>query len=144
MSASEDIEAINEFFHRAGNEPKTPAARAVFNEFVKWYEDTKPGPLGWWSDGDKDHASNLRNAYNRANAVTAQEKATAERVIKTGMSTEQMMGETDRRDADGNVVEQPKGAAHQWWFAPAVAAGVTATLLLVGPRLVSIYLGKKL
>lgn len=144
MSASEDIEAINEFFHRSGNEPKTANARAVFNEYVKWYEDTKPGAFGWWSDADKDHASNLRNAYNRANAVTAQEKATAERVIKTGMSTEQMMGETDRRDADGNVVEQPPGAAHKWWFAPAIAAGATAAVLLVAPKVASIYLGKKL
>lgn len=144
MSASDDIDAINEFFHRSGNEPKTAAAKAAFNEWVKWYEDTKPGAFGWWSDADKDHATNLRNAFNRANAVTAQEKATVDRVIKTGLSTEQMQGETDRRDAEGNVVEQPPGAVHQWWFAPAIAAGITASLLLVGPRLVSIYLGKKL
>jgi hypothetical protein len=144
MSAAEDIEAINDFFHRAGNEPKTANARAAFNEWVRWYEATKPGPLGWWSDSDKDHASNLRNAYVRANAVTTQEKTAAERVIKTGLSTEQMMGETDRRNADGNVEERPPGAVHQWWFAPAVAAGVTAVVLLVAPKVASIYLGHKL
>lgn len=144
MSASEDIEAINAFFHRSDNAPKTAAARAVFNEYVKWYEETKPGAFGWWSDADKDHAANLRNAYNRANAVTQREKDVAERVITTGMSTEQMMGETDRRNADGNVEEQPPGVAHQWWFWPAVAAASTAGALILGPKLLSIYLGKKL
>lgn len=142
MSAGEDIEAINDFFHR--DQAKTPAARAVLNEWVKWYEATKPGAFGWWSDADKDHASNLRNAYNRANAVTTRERELTERVITQGMSTEQMMGETDRRNAEGNYEEQPPGVAHQWWFWPAVAAGVTAGVLTLGPRLASIYLGKKL
>ena len=144
MSAGEDIEAINQFFHRPENAPKTVNARAVFNEFVQWYEANKPGALGWWSDADKDHASNLRNNYNRANAVTAKEKAATERVITTGMSTEQMMGETDRRDADGNVVEQPPGVAHQWWFWPAIAAGVAVVVSTVAPKIASIYIGKKL
>jgi hypothetical protein len=144
MSAGKDIEAINEFFHRAGNEPKTPAARAVFNEWVRWYEATKPGAFGWWSDEDKDKASNQRNAYNRANAVTAKEKELTERVIKSGMSTEQMQGEPDRRNADGNYEIPPPGVAHQWWFWPAVAAGSTAVVLLVGPKVASIYLGTKL
>lgn len=144
MSAAEDIEAINDFFHRSENAPRTPEARAAFNAWVKWYEDTKPGAFGWWSDADFDHARNLRNAYNRANAVTAKEKENVERVITTGMSTEQMQGETDRRDASGNIVEQPPGLAHSPWFWPAVAAGGTAVLLLAGPKLVSIYLGRKL
>jgi hypothetical protein len=142
MSSAEDIDAINDFMHRA--EPRTAEARAAFNDWVRWYEDTKPGPLGWWSDADKDHASNLRNAYNRANAVTTQQKAATERVIKTGMSTEQMMGETDRRNADGNYDEHPAGAVHQWWFWPAVAAVTTAAVIVVGPKVTSIYLGGKL
>lgn len=144
MSAGEDIEAINDFMHRAGNEPRTAEARAAFNEWVRWYEETKPGALGWWSDADKDHASNLRNAYNRANAVTAREKEVTERVIKTGMSTEQMNGQTDRRNAEGNITEVPPSAVHQWWFVPALVAGGTALVLLAGPKLASIYLGKKL
>jgi hypothetical protein len=54
-----------------------------------------------------------------------------------------MNGETDRRDADGNVVEQPPGVAHEWWFLPALAAGATAVVLLVGPKVASLYLGRK-
>lgn len=142
MSAGEDIEAINVFFH--SETPKTQAARVVLDEFVKWYEATKPGAFGWWSDEDKDRASNLRNAYNRANAVTQKEKDLAERVIKTGMSTEQMQGEPDRRNSEGNYEIPPPGVAHKWWFAPAIAAGVTAAVLLVGPKVAKIYLGGKL
>ncbi len=144
MSAAEDIEAINQFFHRADSAPKTAAARALLTDWVQWYDANKPGTFGWWSDEQSDVARNKRNAYNRANAVTAQEKAATERVITSGVSTEQAQGEADRRNADGNYVIPPPGAVHQWWFAPAIAAGVTATLLLVGPKLASIYLGKKL
>ena len=142
MSNAEDIEAINEFMHR--ETPKTDAARAAFNEWVRWYEATKPGVFSFWSDADFDHARNLRNAYNRANAVTQKEKDLAERVIRTGQSREQMQGETDRRDAQGNIQEQPPGALHSKWFWPAVAAGGTAVVLIVGPKLASIYLGGKL
>ncbi len=142
MSNAEDIEAINDFMHR--ETPKTAAARAALDEWVKWYEATKPGIFSFWSDADRDHATNLRNAYNRANAVTQAEKDLAERVIRTGMSAEQMRGETDRRNAEGNITEQPPGVAHKPWFWPAVAAGTTAVVLLVGPKLASIYLGGKL
>lgn len=142
MSAGEDIEAINRFFHR--EPPKTAAAKALLNDWVQWYQANTPGVLGWWSDEQKDLASNKRNAYNRANAVTQKEKDVTERVIKTGQSTEEMMGEPDRRNADGNYEIPPPGAAHQWWFLPAIAAGGTAVLLLLGPKLASIYLGKKL
>lgn len=143
-SNAEDIEAINDFMHRSDNVAKTPAARAALNEWVRWYEATKPGMFGFWSDADRDHATNLRNAYNRANAVTQAEKDLTERVIRTGMSAEQMRGETDRRNAEGDIVEQPPGVTHAPWFWPAVAAGTTATLLVLGPKLVSIYLGRKL
>lgn len=142
MSNAEDIEAINEYMHRT--QRKTAAASAALNEWVKWYEATKPGPLGWWSDADYDHARNLRNAFSRANAVTEAEKAQTESVIREGVSAEQARGETDRRNAEGNIVEQPTGVAHQWWFWPAVAAGTTAAVLLVGPKLASVYLGHKL
>jgi hypothetical protein len=142
VSDAEDIEAINDFMHR--DVPKTAAAKAALNEWVRWYEATKPGAFSFWSDADFDHARNLRNQYNRANAVTQHEKDLAEEVIQHGMSAEQMRGETDRRDAGGNIVEQPPGVTHAPWFWPAVAAGGTAVLLLIGPKVASIYLGRKL
>ncbi len=117
---SDNIEAINEFMHRTT--PATPAAAIAFNDWVQWYEETKPSFLGFWSDADFDHARNLRNAFNRANAVTAAEKKAVEQVIKTGVSSEQAAGETDRRNAAGNIVEltapckasRPPVAARCW------------------------------
>lgn len=144
MSAAEDVEAINDYMHDPANGPRTKEAEAALNAWVKWYEDTRPSALGWWSSADYDHARNLRNEYNRKNAVTSAQKAQVEQVIKTGQSTEQAQGETDRRDAGGNIVEQPPGVTHSWWFWPALAAGAAVTLVTAGPKLVSLYLGKKL
>lgn len=143
MLDADDIEAINTFFHDPGNAPRTPAAASAFNEWVKWYEDNKPGFFGFWSDADVDHARNLRNAYNRANAVTPAEKQRVDDVIKTGLSEEQQRGETDRRNAAGDIVEQPPGVSHEWWFWPAVGAVGAILLVEVLPRAVSLYVGRK-
>jgi hypothetical protein len=136
-----NVEAINDFMHR--ETPKTPQAAIAFNDWVQWYEATKPGFFSFWSDADVDHARNLRNAFNRANAVTAPEKKQVEEVIKTGVSLEQAKGETDRRNAEGNITEAPPGVAHQWWFWPAVAGGATAVILTAGPALAKVYVGAK-
>lgn len=143
MQDADDVEAINRFFHDPGNAPKTPTASAAFNEWVTWYEDNKPGIFGFWSDADVDHARNLRNAYNRANAVTSAEKQAVENQIKTGISLEQAQGQTDRRNAQGDIVEQPPGVTHQWWFWPAVGAVAAIVVVEVIPRAARMYVGAK-
>ncbi len=137
----DNIEAINDFMHRQS--PQTPAAAIAFNDWVQWYEATKPGLLSFWSDADFDHARNLRNAFNRANAVTTAEKKQVEQVITTGQSAEQSAGETDRRNAQGNIEEQPPGVTHEWWFWPAIALGSGVLLATVGPAVVKLYVGAK-
>jgi len=142
MSANgDDIDAINDMMHRT--KPQTPAAAIAFNDWVQWYEATKPGVFSFWSDADVDHARNLRNAFSRANAVTTAEKKQVDEVIKTGVSREQAAGEPDRRNAAGDIAEQPPGVVHQWWFWPAVAAGVAVTVVTVAPPLVKLYVGNK-
>lgn len=138
---SDNIDAINDFFHRTS--PVTPAAAIAFNDWVKWYEATKPGLLSYWSDADVDHARNLRNAFNRANAVTTAEKKQVDEVIKTGQTIEQSAGEPDRRNAAGDIVEQPPGLAHQWWFWPAIALGTGVVVATVAPSIVKLYIGAK-
>lgn len=140
MLNADDVEAINSFFHRTP--AKTPAAELAFNDWVQWYERTKPGLFGFWSDADVDHARNLRNAFNRANAVTAAEKKQVDEVIKTGVSNEQARGETDRRTSSGDIAEPPPGITHQWWFLPAVGAGVAVVGILVVPSLLRLYTGR--
>ena len=45
----------------------------------------------------------LANGY----AVTTADKAKVEQVIKTGQTTEQAAGDTDRRDSNGNLPTHP-------------------------------------
>ncbi len=55
MSKVDDnLRAINDFFHRPENAPKTPAAKVVFNEWVTWWEANG----GNWFNGQAefDHA----------------------------------------------------------------------------------------
>jgi hypothetical protein len=135
----DDLKAINEFFHR--EPPKTPAAKVVFNEWVVWWESIQ----GNWYNGQAefDHARNLRNSYNRANAVTPKEKELTERVITTGMSGEQQRGEADRRSATGDYIEPPPSDSivKRWWFWPGVASGATLAVVFVVPKVVKAYLG---
>lgn len=135
----EDLRAINDFFHRPANAPKTAAAKAVFNEWIAWWEDNGDN----WFNGtaELDHARNLRNDYNRANAVTAEAKAQVESVIRTGMTSEQAAGETDRRNAEGGFTEPPLSVVKRWWFWPSVASGATLAVVFVVPRVVKMYLG---
>lgn len=139
MSDRADLEAINDFFHRPENAPRTSKAKLVFNDWVTWWEANRGN--WWFSQAEYDHARNLRNDYNRANAVTAEQKKQVEAVITTGVSSEQAQGETDRRNASGGFVEAPPGATRKWWFWPAVASGATAVAVVVGPKLVKLYLG---
>jgi len=140
MSKVDDnLRAINDFFHRPENAPKTPAAKVVFNEWVTWWEANG----GNWFNGQAefDHARNLRNDYNRANAVTPGQKATVESVITRGVSSEQSAGETDRRNAQGSFVEAPPGASRKWWFWPSMAAGATALAIVAVPKALKLWLG---
>jgi len=136
-----NVEAINDFMHRAA--PQTPAAAIAFNDWVKWYDATKPGVFGWWSDADVDHARNLRNAFNRANAVTTAEKAKVAEVIQSGGTLEQSAGEPDRRNAAGDFEEPPPGVVHSWWFWPAIALGTGVVVATVAPAVVKLYVGAK-
>jgi hypothetical protein len=138
---ADDIEAINVYMH--STPPQTPAGSIALNDWVTWYEQTKPGVFSFWSDADVDHARNLRNAFNRANAVTTAEKAKVDEVIKTGQSLEQSAGQTDRRNAAGDIVEQPPGVVHQWWFWPAIALGAGVVAATVAPAVVKLYVGAK-
>jgi hypothetical protein len=140
MSAVDDnLRAINDFFHRPENAPKTAAAKKVFNQWVEWWEANKDN----WFNGQAefDHARNLRNDYNRANATTPSEKAAVEQVIRTGVSIEQAQGETDRRNASGDLVEAPPDTTKKWWFWPGVAAGGTAVAIVVVPKAIKLWLG---
>lgn len=99
MSYSEDLEAIKRFIDT------TPAvtmdASNIKANFLKWYDDLGIIERNFPSQETYDEARNRRNQFNLANAKTAAEKQVVQTVITTGLSTEQMRGEADRRDASG-------------------------------------------
>lgn len=98
MSQGDDMEAINVYI--ANGKPKTKDAAEVRDDWIRWYAD-----LSWWekaADGPTyDKARNFRTEYNRANAVTKEEKKHVETVIKTGITTEELQGEAKRQLESG-------------------------------------------
>lgn len=112
MSGTSDdaanIEAINEYI--MAQPIHTTAAGQVRDEWLKWHES-----IGWTGQNfpsveTYDEARNLRNKFNLANAKTEAEKADIKNVQQTGLSSEQLRGETDRRTVDGNYLVVPPEA----------------------------------
>lgn len=86
---SEDMAAIREYFVRAN--PQTEKAGKIKHGFIGWYDQ-----LSWWdrsmSEDAYTEAKTRRNAYNLANAKTAEESEQVKFVIATGMTTKEMQG----------------------------------------------------
>jgi hypothetical protein len=99
MSRADDMEAIDRYIK--GTPLKTAAARDVYNEWTIWFDNISL----YYSQGNYDHARNLRNRFNLANAQTTAEQARAKEVMATGMTTEEMAGGTRRTLADGSYAE---------------------------------------
>ena len=123
-SQDEDIDAINEFFAR---EPiHTSEAAKIKDEWIKWHDD-----LGWYSknydSAAYDEARNIRNRFNIANAITAEDKAFVRTVQQTGFSTEEMQGGVKRVLSDGTY-----STPNQPLIPTAFKVGVGATLLTAG------------
>ncbi len=94
---SANIDAIRAYFDQTP--VQTPQAQSIKDAFVIWYDG-----LTWFGKGlnsNYDLARNQRNNFNLANAVTPAEKQVVQSVISTGMSTEQLQGQADRRDESG-------------------------------------------
>lgn len=94
----DDMEAVNRYI--AGAPLKTRAAEAAHDEWIKWYDS-----LSWLEksfDGETwDRARNLKNKFNAANATSSAEKEMAERVAKSGLTTEEIAGGTRRTLSSG-------------------------------------------
>lgn len=99
MADSADLEAINKYFMET-IVIKTPAAEKIKKEWMTWWRENK---RDWTSYSDEEyaHARNMRNRLNLANSTTVKEKAHVEQAIKTGLTTEEMKGETRTAGTDG-------------------------------------------
>lgn len=127
LTDNQDLQAINAYMHSQtlNNEQAT----ALFNDWVSWYEG-----LGFMdlhvSDGQTfDTARNKRDAFNLANATNDAEREQVQRVMKSGQSSEQDAGQTDRRNASGNLPKAPPIPWIPTWAK--IAVGVTAGLTII-------------
>lgn len=97
MSKFDDLEAIDRYI--TSQPVNTAAAARIKDEWIGWHDNVSTW-LGV-SQEDYDHARNLRNQFNLANAITPEAQTAARNTIKTGMTTEEMAGGTDRRLSNG-------------------------------------------
>ncbi len=110
MAASiDDLEAINAYMKR--QVPQTSTASTMQRDFLQWYAN-----LGFWDKNMNtqvtyDKARSKRNAFNIENAVTPEEKQAVTNVLATGLTTEQMQGQTRPpvNTSTGAVGTQTKG-----------------------------------
>lgn len=125
-----NIEAIERYIGEQVP-PRTPEAVRIRDEFLRF-----TSALSSWSrnfeQGAYDRVRNYKLAYNRANAITPEEKAAVETVAKTGFSTEQMQGLPDRRLADGSYAPPPTTAERL--SGPLIVGGLALLGLLLLTR----------
>ena len=101
---NQDMEAINRFM--SDTVAVTPEAVRLKDDWIRWWDT-----LGW---GEKnvgtqafDEARNRRNAFIIANAITPSQKKDMEDVVKHGITSEEMQGDTRRADSSGKFPEPP-------------------------------------
>ncbi len=134
---ADNLNAVNVYFHTIP--AKTREGAAQVTDWVRWWEVTGNPSVYWISVPDTvwDEARNRKHAFDLANAITPAEVAQVKEVAKTGLSSEQMQGQADRRDpATGNYTLPPVPVIPSWVLPVAVGAGVLGVALLVLPRLV--------
>lgn len=99
-----NIEAIARYFGAAT--PRTSEAVAARDEWQRFYSGLGELEANWEQQA-YDRARNLKLKYNRANAITAAEKAAVEEQALRGVSTEEIEGSGDRRTSSGEYVPPP-------------------------------------
>lgn len=126
-----DLRAIADYFDRT--EAVTPQAIVLKDKWTIWWDNQS-----WFNKNVTpldiyDEARNRRNAFNLANATTAEERAIADRVAKKGYTTEEMRGESKRILSTGRFPEESKPWIPTWAKVTAVAAGAV-TVVAIGAR----------
>lgn len=144
-SQSDDIDAITQYI-TVDTPAKTDAARAKQDEYKTWIDT-----VSWYNKNyDRptyDHARNLRNEFNEANATTPAEQQAVQQVETTGLTTEETQGAGRRVSSGGRFSEQtapppslPTWA--KWAIAGAIGLGALYALGKV-TTLAEIFVGKR-
>lgn len=91
MSQIDDVESIHSYL--LATPSKAPAAETIKTQALKFYESA-----GFWDKNLStdwfDQFRTKRNQFNLANAVTAADKAAVTKTLESGLTTEQMKGQS--------------------------------------------------
>jgi len=139
----DNLNTVNSYIH--AQHLNSPEASAIASDWSRWW-DTTGNPENYtlripaevW-----DEARNRKLKFDLANAVSATQKEHIINVAKTGMSSEQMRGQEDRRDPSTGgyyVPPEPEPSALPPWAKPvfvgAVALGVGLSVVPMLRKLV--------
>lgn len=119
-----NIDAIEAYFGRTP--AQTEEAAGIKDDFLRYAAGLTP----WGREFDPgvyDTVRNYKLSFNRANAVTEDERAWVEEQALRGMSSEEMTGEADHRLSTGEYATRTWGADqffHQVKMGLLVAGGI--------------------
>jgi hypothetical protein len=85
----------------------TSAAGKVRDKWLKYHDNLSWVEKNLPSLQDYDQARNILHEFDLANAKTSEEKADVKSRQQTGVTSEEMRGETKRTQADGNYLPPP-------------------------------------
>ena len=141
MSERDDnMEAINKYFMETAK-VRTAKAEVLKKEWMVWWKEHK----GWsYSDDEYDTARNMRNTFNLANAVSAQDHAKVAETLARGTTSEEAAGETRRAGSDGMFVEDEKPWIPTSWKVAAITGVALVTVGVFGKKLLSLTPAAKL
>ncbi len=101
----ENIEAIARYIGQQVP-PRTPAAVTVRDQWQAWWSNLSDYAKNF-DQSAYDHARNWKLRFNEANARTPEELELVKHQATTGLTTEEIEGEADRRREDGSYVPAP-------------------------------------
>lgn len=143
MDDAANIKAINTYIM---TQPiHTSKAGEIRNKWLKWHDNLSYLEKTFTSQETYDVARNIRNEFNTANAITPAQKAAVEAVKQTGLTSEELRGETKRTTAEGNyLAPEPDldDEEEEPWIPTKtkVALGVSGVVLLGLAALKRIYI----
>jgi len=111
MADKADFAAINEYLMT------TPiinsAAEKIKQDWMAWWHSHNND--WYYTEDDYNHARNTRNQFNIANTATPAEQAEVKAQIATGVTTEEMKGQTKTAGTTGMFYEEPKPLIPTKW-----------------------------
>ncbi len=129
---ADNLDAINRFV--VGTTIKTPLASPLRDEWIQWF-DTRSAYQRNFDRVTYDQARNRKLAFELANATSEAERAQIMLVATTGLSSEEMQSEADRRQSGGHYSE----AAPTSPLVGLAWLGVS----IVGAAAIGAYLGRR-